>query len=374
MARSAPRTLALTVLATVIACGAAAAAGSWRFFHLKGQGSGMGPFDYFITGWESWDSGWYSQIARDGYWYTPGQQSPVAFFPLYPLLIRAVMTLGLDVYQSGVFITLLCGPLALVLFTFWARSLKDEDTALQGGLLMAFYPFAFYLYGVMYSDALFILLVIGAFILLERGYLVPAVLVAAIATAARPVAPAVVLGLLVRRLEWKRERGLKWTPMDVLPLLAGLGFGAYMLYLWWDFSEPLAFVKVQCSPGWDQCPGWATWLKVAWFKGVSHGRGTAVRLAAHAFFTLLALALVWPTKKHLGWGYAIYVLAIVGLPAWSTKDFMGMGRYLLSSFPVFLTAAVLLKQKPLLLKGALALGAVSLLVLSWAFGADIYVS
>ncbi|MFY1829064.1 mannosyltransferase family protein [Myxococcus fulvus] len=377
MARSASRTIALVVLVAVLLCSAAAAAGAWRYFHKNPQNPVVRLDEYVTMGWVAWDSSWYMRIAQDGYQYTPGEQSSVAFFPLYPLLIRAVETLGPNVYQAGVLITLLCGPLALVMFTRWARLLADEDTALKAGLLMAMYPFTMYFYGAMYSDALFVLLVVTSFVLLEKGHLVPAVLVAAVATAARPVAPAVVLGLLVRRLEWKHARGEKWTAVDFLPVLSGVGFGCYMLYLWHQFGDPFAFVKVQGAAGWAQTPGWKTWLKVSWFEHVvlnPTDKREAFRLAAHAFFTLLALALVWPTRKLLGWGYAVYVLAIVGLPAWSTKDFMGMGRYLLSSFPVFLTAAMLLRERPRVLQGALAVGAVSLLVLSWAFGADYYIS
>src|SRR5437762_3292667 len=40
-----------------------------------------------------WDAGWYIEIARDGYHYEPGMPSNAAFFPLYPLLIRATHTL-----------------------------------------------------------------------------------------------------------------------------------------------------------------------------------------------------------------------------------------------------------------------------------------
>lgn len=377
MARSAPRSIALVTLAAVAACSAAAAAGAWRFFHKNPQNPVVRLDEYVTMGWVAWDSSWYMRIAQEGYQFIPGQQSSVAFFPLYPLLIRAVEALGPNVYQAGVLITLLCGPLALVMFTHWARGLTDDDTALKAGLLMACYPFTFYFYGAMYSDALFVLLVVSAFLLLERGHLVPAVLVAAVATAARPVAPAVVLGLLARRLEWKRARGEKWSAVDLLPVLAGLGFGCYMLFLWSKFGDPFAFVKVQGAAGWDQNPGWRTWLKVSWFERVilsPSDKREAFRLAAHAFFTLLALALVWPTRKLLGWGYALYVLAIVGLPAWSTKDFMGMGRYMLSAFPVFLTAALLLRQRPRVLRASLAVGAASVLVLSWAFGADYYIS
>ena len=34
-------------------------------------------------------------------------------------------------------------------------------------------------------------------------------------------------------------------------------------------GEPFAFAKVQSAPGWDQQPGWRTWLKVRWFQGFS---------------------------------------------------------------------------------------------------------
>jgi hypothetical protein len=377
MQRSVFRTLLLVSVAAVLLCGIAAGAGAWRLHHKSPQAPVVRLDEYVNMGWVAWDSSWYKLIAEQGYTYAPGGQSPVAFFPLYPLAIRAVMQLGPNVYQAGMLITLLCGPLALLLFALWARTRVEESSALHAGLLLALYPFSLYLYGAMYADALFLLLVVGAFLLLERGQLWPAVLLGAVATAARPVAPAVVLGLLVRRLEWKRERGERWSPVDVLPLLSALGFGLYLLYLGRTFGNPFAFVEAQSSPGWDQAPGWPTWLKLPWFSVVfspSTGMDVRVRLTVHALLTLLALGLVWPTWKRLGWGYAAYCAAIVGMPALGTKDFMGMGRYLISAFPLFLTLALLLREHPRLRQGLLAVSAVGLLLLSLAFGADLYVS
>jgi hypothetical protein len=88
----------------------------------------------------------------------------------------------------------------------------------------------------------------------------------------------------------------------------------------------------------------------------------------------VALVMVRPTARLLGWGYAVFVLAIVGLPALGTKDFMGMGRYLISAFPLFLTLALLLRERPRLRQGLLALSAVGLVFLSAAFGLDRYIS
>jgi hypothetical protein len=102
--------------------------------------------------------------------------------------------------------------------------------------------------------------------------------------------------------------------------------------------------------------------------------GDGLRLVGHAAVTLGALALVWPTARRLGWGYGVYTLAIVGLPALSSKDFMGMGRYLLAAFPLFLTLALLLRERPRLRAGVLATSALLLLSLAAAFGAAGYVS
>ncbi|MFY0524569.1 mannosyltransferase family protein [Archangium gephyra] len=375
MSRSASRTLALVILAAVLACAVSAGLGAWRFHHKNPQNPVVRLDEYVVMGWVGWDSSWYMRIAEEGYRFTPGEQSSVAFFPVYPLAIRAVEVLGPNVYQAGVLVTLLCGPLALMLFLRWARFRVEEPLALQAALLLALYPFTFFLYGVMYSDALFLLLVVGAFLLLEKGHLGPAVLLGVVATAARPVAPAVVLGLLARRLEWKRERGERWTALDFLPLLSALGFILYMLYLDQRFDAPFAFVEAQAA--WGQEQGWRSWLKLSWFKTVfspDSNRETIVRLCVHALLTLGALALVWPTFKRLGWGYGVYCAVLVGIPTVSTKDFMGMGRYLISAFPLFLTLALLLREHPRVRHGLLAVGAVSLVFLTAAFALDHYIS
>jgi hypothetical protein len=376
MNRSAPRVVALAALGALLACTVAVSVTSHLFPEGHSPARAAWPELPPPLGWVRYDSGWYAHIATQGYSYTPGQQSPVAFFPLYPLVVRAFTALGLDVFLAGVLLTMVCGVLALVLFTHWARARADEPTVRDAGLLLALYPFAFFLYGAMYSDALFLLLIVGAFLLLERGHLIPAVLLGALATAARPVAPALVLGLLARRLEWKHERGQRWSVVDLLPVLAATGLLLYIFYQWRTFGEPLAFVKVQSAQGWDQMPGWRTWAKVRWAQSFSWGMPVDdfLRLAGHAAFSVGALALLWPTVKRLGWGYGLYTAAIVGLPTLSSKDFMGMGRYLLAAFPLFLTLALLLRERPRLRLAAMALSGVLMVALSAAYGAAHYVS
>jgi hypothetical protein len=371
-----PATRVLGFAAAVAACCSALAVwASLRFFSHHSPEATAG-LTRLVQAWVRWDSSWYADIARDGYWYAPGRQSPVAFFPGYPLAMRAFISLGVNRFTAGFLVSLLCGPLAAWLFTRWAMKLANPRTAFLGGLLLVVYPFALYLYGAVYSDALLLVLVTGAFLCLEQDSILGATVLGAAATLTRPVAPAVVLGLLVRQIERRREQGAPLRPIDFLPLLSIAGLAAYMAFLWNRFGDPLAFVHVQSAPGWDQTPGLQTWLKVTWFHILFPRVAplVAVRLVGHALVALAALALAIPTRRYLGWGYAIYVAAAVGLPTLSSKDFMGLGRYVLAAFPVFLTLALLLKDKPRFAKVWIAASALLLAALTASFGAGGYVA
>jgi hypothetical protein len=100
----------------------------------------------------------------------------------------------------------------------------------------------------------------------------------------------------------------------------------------------------------------------------------AIRLIGHAVVALGALALVPATRRYLGWGYAVYVALAVGLPTISSKDFMGLGRYVLSAFPVFLTLALLMRNNPRLFRFWLLGSALALALLTVAWGAGGYVA
>lgn len=68
---------------------------------------------FWVDPWVRWDSNWYGGIAENGYAYTPGQQSGIAFFPSYPMAIRGLTEVTGDHQVSGVLITLrsaVCSP------------------------------------------------------------------------------------------------------------------------------------------------------------------------------------------------------------------------------------------------------------------------
>ncbi len=296
----------------------------------------------FIDLWIRWDAGWYQAISTTGYDFSPIQQSAVAFFPLYPLLMRAVSWFGVNSFVSGILLTAAAGVVAAILFNRWARDRAGEAAASRATWLLLLWPFAFYLYGAVYADALFLALVIGAFLLLERGAVGSATLLGALATATRPVAPAVVLGLLARQIERRLRANERLRLVDALPLLSGLGLAAYMTYLSVRFGDPLAFATTQT--GWQQT-GARSVLKLRLLDDPQFPLNLPLPVL-HAALAVGLLALAVPTVRRLGWGYGLYSAAVMGVPLVASRDFIGLGRYGLATFPCFLTLAMLLEARP----------------------------
>lgn len=329
-----------------------------------------------VRAWVQWDSEWYASIAKDGYWYVPGEQSPVAFFPAYPMSIRAFHALGLNRFVVGILLAAVLGCGGLFLFNRWAAHLHGEERALSATALFVGYPFAFYLFGAMYSDALFLCAAVGAFYALERNRLLAAVLLGAVATAARPIGPAIVLGLVARRLELRSSAGEQIGASDLVPALAGAGLAAYALFLWQRFGDLLAFVHVQSAPGWDHLAGASSYLKLPFWEmlaGAPTGSGALLRLL-NAALAIMAFACAIPMWRRWSRGYAVYVAVAVGMPLISSKDFMGLGRYAMAAFPSFVMLSQLLEPRPGLRRVLMVASWVGLALLTIAFAAGQFVA
>jgi hypothetical protein len=362
---------------------------AWSAYQAGGPASDHPYLDGpgWLDAWFQGDSGWYYRIATEGYYYTPGRQSPIAFFPVYPLLVHGVsVLLGVEVSTAAGLVTLGCAAGVVMLFADWARSRLEPRTAVVAVAVLLVYPYSFFLYGSGYSDASFLVSALGSFALLERRHYVLAGLVGAVATAGRPVGIAVAVGLAVRAVELIAQDRAARRNTDVLVgtaggaasaggpagalttgraelvslrelvqatafirwrqaalLLSGAGLIAWMVYLAVRFDDPLAFATVQGAPGWEQSGGPRTWFKVAFFGQLFYRQwDTAVLVVPQALACLAAVLLVRLVWRRFGWGYAAYTVVSLAIPIIGTKDFMGSGRYVLAAYPVLAAAAVVL--------------------------------
>ena len=317
--------------------------------------------------------------------------------------MRLVGWLVGDVLLAGVLITYAAGVGALVLFHRWCSATLGRPVARLAAALVVGYPFSYYLFGVVYSDALFLLAALAAFILLEDDHPILAGLAGALATAARPVGIAVVAGLLLRTLElrgvfgWTRpslfrggvqSRALRPRRLsrgtlrlaDAGVLISVVGLAAYCLLLWQRFGDPIAFERVSSAAGWSRHIDLQTAFKVTYVKLFFTYPLNTVHfgLTVQAVATVISLGLLPAVARRFGWGYTAYVAIAVGLAGASSAQFIGMGRYVLVAFPCFGAAADLLvgwaRRRPRLPALVLVTNALLLVYMTSLFVRWVYLS
>lgn len=139
-----------------------------------------------------WDGGWYLAVVQRGYPDAVADgsgvaaQSTIAFFPGYPLLIKAGSSVtGLSLAVIGVVISTLTGAAASVVLWLLAARVTDAKSANRTVVLFCFFPAAFVL-SMVYAEALFVLLVAGCLLMLMLERWAVAGLAAAFAGLVRP--------------------------------------------------------------------------------------------------------------------------------------------------------------------------------------------
>jgi hypothetical protein len=216
-------------------------------YHLFGVDNTL--LDVFAS---RWDTGFYLSIATEGYRYTGVPLPSVAFWPLLPLLMRALGGLVGGPAAAGLIVANAALLVAALLLYQIAAAEWGEAVAERAVWYMLIFPSS--LFGsAIYSDSLFMALALGILYLARRGSWESAALLAAAAALSRFVGLIVAPMLL---LEWWRQRRGPGPRPPLIAALAGLaapiGSAAYMLYLQRSFGDPLAFAHA--SAAWARQP------------------------------------------------------------------------------------------------------------------------
>ncbi len=165
-----------------------------------------------------WDSIHYLAIAEHGY----ARASDTAFFPLYPLLIRALgYMLGSDPL-AGVAISTVSFVVALALLHRLTELELGRSAADATVLLVALAPLSFF-FTALYTESLFLALSLGAVYAARRERWPLAAFLGALATVTRVPGVLLVIPLAVMHLKTHRrpDRGVWW--LLLMPgALAGL--------------------------------------------------------------------------------------------------------------------------------------------------------
>jgi hypothetical protein len=340
-----------------------------------------------------WDAGWYGGIVSEGYEYeSDGKQHNIAFFPLYPLLTKAVSFLmpgdgERPIWLAQIAISNICFVVALACIFLFCRRLGPNSAAAWGLCFATFFPMSFF-FSSGYPEALFLALVCPAGLaLLSRRLTIAAVLIG-VATSVRPTGVAFIPTLAV--FAWKQHRLAGRTRSVVgLAILASSGGLLYLAYLAYRFGTPFVYFEnfeswldpnrlyaplemLYLKPCWDRMEDyvrlWRTlplrpnqllepaWLTSLWVMG-----GLVISINGLIF-----------DRTDLRWFYFIPLLLIL-IPYWSSRGtpptFEAIPRYLASAYPMYVALGLWVDRgnwKPLAAMG-LACMAVLLAYASYCF-------
>ncbi|MCP9486760.1 MAG: glycosyltransferase family 39 protein [Gaiellaceae bacterium MAG52_C11] len=290
--------------------------------------------------WARWDSDWYLRIAEHGYSGAPS--STTAFFPLYPGLVALLGRLLAGHYVlAGVLLSLAACAVAFVLLQRLARERLGEEGAVRAVLYLAIFPTALFLQAV-YSESLYLALVLAAFLLADRSRFLGAGVATGLAMLTRPVGIALLpaLALLAWRAEDRRRALLRLAVS--IPIAA-----AYPLLLSAWIDEPFAFLRAQegiwnreLSPA---GPLGGLWEGIAVLFADRSSRDLALNVQQLAF-TLAFLALALAAWRRFGAPYGLFALVSLAVPLSFPSErwpLLSMSRFGLVLFPLLLVLAAL---------------------------------
>ncbi|MDQ4143955.1 MAG: hypothetical protein M3198_09475 [Actinomycetota bacterium] len=291
------------------------------------------------SSFERWDALWFLRIAEEGYSEDDGS---AAFFPLYPMTVRALSSaIGGHPLAAAIIISNAAFLAALMVVYLLSLLEHDETVAKRTVLYMSVWPTAFF-FLAPYSESLFLLLAAGSVLCARRGKWLAAAALGALAAATRSIGVMLAVVLAIEALSQWRERQDRdaWSLLRPVAIsgLVGVGTLAYLAY--WK-----AFDGDWFAPVGEQ----ANWQRVFSFPLVTIRNGTE---AAFAFigangggYALLDWVVVVVALIAAGWvalrarpAYGFYAWASLLLPLafiFEARPFMSVPRFTVVIWPLF---------------------------------------
>lgn len=339
------------------------------------------PGHNWIDGWVRWDSFWYESIVDPHPRFVPPELSNANFFPFYSwiswiaaLPFRAVFDLEHAFYFGALIVSSVSFLLALMAIARLAERLAGAAVASRTVWLVCVFPFSFF-FTAVYADALYLCLCAWSLLLAYEGKWYAACALAAMASMTRipGVALFPALGLeYLRQHDWKLH-----VTREAIVCLAILAIGPLVIggYYEWRYGSPLEFLHAR-QVGWKRASGLAGFARdfdYFFQPPIFPCNGVAECIKEFAptrtllgaiYLTLIptSIALVLITARALGAGLAAFALASIAMAL--PNGFDGVGRFTAVLFPVFIAAAMLLRNRKVF--AVICLACVPLLLLFFA--------
>ena len=175
-----------------------------------------------------WDSAWYIRIAKTGYSYPA-----YAFLPAYPFMIQIANLLIGEWLLSSFIVSFALGILAVPMFQLLAENYMNRDQAAVMTLLFSLFPPVFLFTSIAYTESLFTVAVLGAWLFCLRKRWLISTAFAVIASLTKLYGLLIALPLAMRLLR-ERRRKLAFLTLFI-PSIIFTGWNYYLFELSGDW-------------------------------------------------------------------------------------------------------------------------------------------
>ena len=312
---------------------------------LSGGSEGL-PAEGLFDLWVRWDATRFLVTAEVGYEGPGSFANSYAFFPFFPLAVRALGSLGIAGPLAGLLISALSSWVALTFLFKLAEEDEGEGAGRRAALYLAVFPTAVFLIAP-YSEALFLAGAIPAFYLARRGRWHLVGLPAALAMGTRFAGVFLLLGLVAEALRQK-DLTLREAAAASLSVLIGLlpllGYAAFLAQV---KGDPFYFVTDQ-RLGWGRTfvgPVASLMNTIDRWDDPTQSTSFLLAYRVEVIGALIGIAfVVWAVLKR-EWGYAVFMGSLLAVLLTSTEYF-SIPRILLTFFPAFVFLAGATSVRP----------------------------
>lgn len=290
----------------------------------------------------NFDGVFYLAIAE--YWYRSLDQ---AFFPVYPALIGILIhVFSITPPAGGMLVSII--SLFCLLLTFYKLVKIDKPNVSVFWTLVIFisFPTSFFLASI-YTESLFIALIILSFYFSRTRHRFLAGVVGAFATGTRVVGifilPSLFMEYYIQFKKDKKRLTLKNIVYYFYPLIfVPLGLISYMGYLQYRYGDPLLFIHIQPLFGAGRSGGDIILLPQVLYRyakilfTVSPSNLTfMISVLELVVFILGITLLILAYKRGIRKSYILFSFAVLIFPTLS-GTLSSIPRYILASFAIFI--------------------------------------
>jgi len=292
--------------------------------------------------WNRWDAINYQKLAEFGYNAGDEMRPRLVFYPLYPWAVRLFTFITHDYLFSAFIVSTIASLVTAILFYRLVKHEYSKELAERAVWFLFIFPTSYFLH-IGYTESLFLMLAVGAFLAARKQRWLLCGVIGAFACLSRVNGLVLIPALLVeagnqywttRRWQWH------WLAIGII----GLGFCGYLLLNQHVTGDPFAFSSIMRA-NFHKSLTWP-WVGIDSTLGAFQREAADAEMIGVQELTFILLGLIctvisWFKLRPV---YSVW-MTVNWLLFTSVTFVLSVPRYTLTMFPIFVLFGMLARRR-----------------------------